>query len=267
MKVAVIGAGAMGRAVLQDLVAARELERILILDAEAERAREVAAALGDPRAQAGSVDATAVDQTAAALRGIDVVVNAAQYTVNVPVMRACVRARCHYADLGGMFHTTRKQLELSGDFERAGLTAVVGIGAGPGITNMVACYAADRLDQVESLRTSFAAVDLTDLRGIDVFAPPYSIRTIMEEFTEDTVQFLGGEYRVLPALAGAEDIEFPEPIGKRRCVHTLHSEPATLPAAFAHKGVREVTWKLGMRRHACSHRSGWPTPSRSRSVA
>jgi saccharopine dehydrogenase-like NADP-dependent oxidoreductase len=39
---------------------------------------------------------------------------------------------------------------------------------------------------------------------------------------------------------------FPEPIGKRKCFHTLHSEPATIPASFKDKGVKEVTWRLSL---------------------
>jgi len=50
----------------------------------------------------------------------------------------------------------------------------------------------------------------------------------------------------LPALAGRRCIRFPEPIGEVDCVHTLHSEPATLPALLAERGAREVTWRLGL---------------------
>ena len=42
------------------------------------------------------------------------------------------------------------------------------------------------------------------------------------------------------------EIDFPEPIGRRTCIHTLHSEPATIPASFKDKGVREVTWRLSL---------------------
>lgn len=245
MKFALIGAGAMGKAILEDILRSPEVSSVLVGDTDGRRASQCVAAFRDRRLRAVVTDAYDVDGTAETIGGQDVVINAAQYDVNLNVMQACLRARCHYLDLGGLFHTTRRQLELAGDFERAGLTAILGMGAAPGITNVLARYACDRLDEVASVALSFAAADLTE-RKVDVFAPPYSIRTIMEEFSEDTVQFLDGGYRTLPALSGAIDIDFPEPIGRRSCYHTLHSEPATIPESFRDKGIREVTWRLSL---------------------
>lgn len=44
-----------------------------------------------------------------------------------------------------------KQLELSGLAERAGITYVVGIGSAPGLTNLTAKYAADKMDKVDEI--------------------------------------------------------------------------------------------------------------------
>ena len=45
------------------------------------------------------------------LRGAGSVINSVQYYFNLPVMKACLEAKVPYIDLGGLFHTTRKQLE------------------------------------------------------------------------------------------------------------------------------------------------------------
>ncbi len=246
MKIAVIGAGAMGAAIVKDLRSNPEVTEILVADAALERAREIAAGLGDQRIRYSQVDASNVAETAKVITPYDAVVNAAQYYINCEVMKACLAGRCHYNDLGGMFHMTRRQHELRSDFEKAGLTAITGIGAAPGITNVLSRYGYDLLDRVEAVHTSFAAADLTDRRGVQVLVPPYSIRTIMEEMSDDSVQFMDGEYVVRPALSGAEESSFPEPIGRRVCYHTLHSEPATIPAAFRDKGIRHVTWRLSL---------------------
>jgi len=247
MRIAVIGgAGAMGRTTVRDLSESSKVKEILIADYRGEKAREYAASFKDSRIQGSFVDAYKIDETANLIREYDAVINAAQYDVNINVMRACLKAGCHYNDLGGMFHITRKQLKLFDDFKRAGLTAVLGIGAAPGITNVLARYAYDRLDEVEVVRLSDAVVDMTDTKGIDVFLPGYSIRTIMEEYSEEPVEFINGEYKTLPSLSGAMDIVYPDPIGRRTCIHTLHSEPATIPASFKDKGVKEVTWRLSL---------------------
>jgi len=247
MKIAVIGgAGAMACITIQDLSECSDVEEILVADYHERKAKEYAASFQDSRIKGSFVDAYKIKEAANLMKGYDAVINSAQYYVNISVMKACLEAGCHYNDLGGMFHTTRKQLELFDDFKKAGLTAVLGIGSAPGITNVLASYAYQRLDEVEVVHLATAAVDLTDMKGIDVFAPPYSIRTIMEEYSDKPVEFIDGEYRTLPPLSGAEEIAFPEPIGRRTCIHTLHSEPATIPTSFKDKGVKEVIWKLGL---------------------
>jgi len=247
VKIAVIGgAGLMGPLTVRDLSESPGVEEILVADYQGEKAKELAASFKDSRIKGSFVDAYDIEETANLIKGYDAVINSAIYNVNMSTMKACLKAGCHYNDLGGLFHTTLKQLELFDDFKKAGLTAVLGIGSAPGTTNILARYAYDRLDKVETVHVSSAGVDLTDMKGIDVFKPAYSIITIMEEFLDEAVEFIDGEYKSLPPLSGMEEITYPEPIGRRICFHTLHSEPATIPASFKDKGVREVIWKLDL---------------------
>jgi len=247
MKIAVIGAaGLMGPVTVRDLSENPEVKEILVADYKEKKAKDLAASYNDPRIKGIFVDGYNIDETAKLIEGYDCVIQSAIYYVNLPVMQACLKAGCHYNDLGGMFYTSQKQLKLFDDFRKARLTAVLGIGSAPGTTNILARYAYDRLDEVEKVHVSSAGIDLTDTRGIEVFKPAYSLLTIMEEFTDSAVEFINGKYEEVPALSGLEEINYPEPIGRQTCFHTLHSEPATLPSSFKDKGVKEVVWKLGL---------------------
>jgi saccharopine dehydrogenase (NAD+, L-lysine-forming) len=240
-----VGAGAMGADVVSELARREPALALTVIDVDGTRAAAVAESSGLATASARSCDACDTSALAEALADATVTVNAAQYDTNVDVMRACLAAGSHYLDLGGMYHTTRRQLELDADFERAGLTAVLGMGAAPGLSNLLAVAACEGLERVDGVEMSFAAA-APDMPASDIFVPPYSIRTIMEEFCETSFQYVDGELHELPALAGRRRISFPEPIGEVDCVHTLHSEPATLPRFLAARGVREVTWRLGL---------------------
>jgi len=112
MNIVVIGAGAMGKAIMQDLSENPEVRQILVADYEEEKAKEYAASFKDPRIKGCFVDAFNVGETVNLIKNYDAAINAAQYYVNLDIMKACLKARCHYNDLGGMFHTTRKQLEF-----------------------------------------------------------------------------------------------------------------------------------------------------------
>ncbi|MGR8919946.1 MAG: saccharopine dehydrogenase family protein [Gammaproteobacteria bacterium] len=245
MHIAVVGAGAMGADIVAELARREPALALTVIDADGARARAVAAGSGLATAVGDTCDARDTATLARLLGDAAVTVNAAQYDTNLDVMRACLAAGSHYLDLGGMFHVTRRQLELGADFERAGLTAVLGMGAAPGLSNLLAVAACEGMDRVETVDMSFAAA-APDMPERDVFVPPYSIRTIMQEFCDPSFQYVDGELRELPALAGRRRIRFPHPIGEVDCVHTLHSEPATMPALLAERGAREVSWRLGL---------------------
>jgi lysine 6-dehydrogenase len=209
---------------------------LLILDAEEARSANVAAGL--PRANGLGFDATAGDLSAA-LTGADAVAACIPYRLNLEVMEAALTAGVPYADLGGLFHMTRRQLELDGRFRDAALPAVVGIGACPGVSNLLARIAAERMEV-----RSIDIVDGSIEEGAAGFSVPYSAETILDEYTLPGFVFENGELREVPAASGEIRYEFPPPLGEMAAFYTLHSELATLPQTIP--GVRDVRWRLAL---------------------
>lgn len=178
---------------------------------------------------------------ARALHGADACLNATLYYSNLRAMQACLEAGVHYTDMGGLFHTTRRQLELDEAFRRAGLSAVLGMGSAPGIPNLQARYAADRLETIESIRIydGIKPPSSPDLRF------SYAVPTILDELTLEPMVFEAGEFAArAPLSGGIEDYCFAAPIGVLPVHLSLHSEVATLPISFAQKGVRECFFKI-----------------------
>jgi lysine 6-dehydrogenase len=239
VRIAVLGAGAMGSAAALLLARHDEVE-ITILDVDASRAEAVA---GQAGARGRGFDATSGELTEI-LRDVDAVAACLPYRLNLPVMEAALAAGCHYADLGGLFHTTLKQWELHERFAQAGVSAVMGIGSAPGLTNVLAKLGADRLDSVTSIDVVDGAIDLGAEGG--AFGLPYSVETVLDEFTMPAMVFEDGELREVPAGTGVIDWDFPEPVGRQPSMYTLHSEPATLPRTVP--GVRDVRWRLALPR-------------------
>lgn len=114
MRVAVLGAGGtIAPAIVRDLAESDEVSHLLLLDIDAGRAQRVAELHGNGKATASDLDARADGALAGALGGAGMLVNAASYRVNLDAMRAALAAGCHYLDLGGLYHMTARQLELS----------------------------------------------------------------------------------------------------------------------------------------------------------
>jgi lysine 6-dehydrogenase len=240
-RIAVLGAGAMGSAAAV-LLARHGDADLLVLDVDGGRAARVAERAG---AEGRGFDANAGER-ATVLKDVSAVAACLPYRLNVEVMEAALAAGTHYADLGGLYHVTLKQWELHERFRDAGLSAVMGIGSAPGITNVLARLGADRLDEgsVRSIDMVDGSVDLDE--GGAGFGVPYSAETIIDEFTLPAIVFEDGEAREVPAGSGVVDWEFPEPVGTQPAMYTLHSEPATLPRTIP--GVRDVRWRLALPR-------------------
>src|SRR6266480_6468915 len=143
------GAGAMGRIAVRTLIEYSDIDQVTIADYNEERAREVAASLQSSRIQVKQIDVNDDERLRSLSRGTDVVLNAVEYVYNLPVLKACIQEHVHYADLGGLFHMTRKMMELHDQAVEAGITAIAGIGGTPGITNLLARMAADQLDTID----------------------------------------------------------------------------------------------------------------------
>jgi saccharopine dehydrogenase-like NADP-dependent oxidoreductase len=246
MKIAVLGGtGIVGSGVVKDLLSewSSGVSQVLIIGRNFKKLENLKQTLRDERVSIEVADATDKLTLVRILRGIEACVNAAQYNVNLNVMEACLEAETPYLDLGGMYYTTLEQKKLHGRFVERGVPAILGMGSAPGSTNILAKYAADQLDSVEKVNI-YDAIKVIGPES-QVFVPPYSIRTLLEEYSAESVQFIDGELRKVPPCSGKEIVDFPPPFGKIECYYTLHSEIATLPYSLKAKGVKEVTWKLG----------------------
>jgi saccharopine dehydrogenase (NAD+, L-lysine-forming) len=183
----------------------------------------------------------------AAIQDADVLINSASYRVNLDAMRACLQARCHYLDLGGLYWMTLRQLELHPEFERAGLLGVLGIGSSPGKTNLMALRAVRSLgvqpNGIDTIEVAAAGRDLGAGAADGRLRLPYALQTLLDELTlEPVVLRDGSPERVAPLTAGGS-VDFGEPIGASETIYTLHSELATFGESF---GCRQASFRLSL---------------------
>lgn len=244
MRIVVVGgAGLMGRIALRDLVESPQVSEIVIADLNPQQGHLLAEQLGSSRLRFVQVDVTDEAGLAAVLRGADACLNATVYYFNLAVMRACLAARTHYLDLGGLFYTTRRQLELDHAFKAARLSAIIGMGSAPGVTNLQARLACDRLDTVESIRI-YDGIHNPHINADDPLTWGYSIQTILDEVSKPPMVFRAGDWQAIAPLSELEYYAYRQPLGYVANHHSLHSEVATLPLSFRDKGVREVFFKI-----------------------
>ncbi len=241
MRIVVLGgAGKMGAISVEDLVVNPRVDEVILADRDMEGAAAIAEYLDSPKLTIVESDLNDHAALVALLEPADACVNATVYYTNMKVMEACLEAGTHYVDMGGLFHGTLKQLELTDRYAAAGLSAVLGMGSAPGAPNILARYAADRLDTIDAIKI------------YDGVKPPppgtmkftYAAPTIIDELTQQPMVFRGGEFIACEPLTEFEDYPFSGSMGHLPMHLSLHSEVATLPVSFADKGVQECFFKI-----------------------
>jgi saccharopine dehydrogenase-like NADP-dependent oxidoreductase len=247
MKIAVVGAGAMGRWAVKELGLAADVDEVVVGDFNEEQAREVADAFGGGKAAGRFVDARDQRSVQDAVAGCDAMVNATQHFWNITVMHAAAAAHVHYTDMGGLFHVTKQQVELHEEFRKAGVTAVVAMGGAPGVTNILARYGAERLDVVEEAHALCGNVDDTDWSGYDGWVVPYSLETLCDEFSVVAPEFVDGRWVMdITGGEGQQVLDFGEPAGMLEAHYTIHSEPFTFWHTWKDQGLKSATFKLSL---------------------
>jgi lysine 6-dehydrogenase len=241
--VAVVGAaGIIGPAIVATLAECEAVDEIRCLDMNAEGARAVAEAHGGGRATGAGLDIT--DRTAAreAVEGATVLLNTAAYRINLTAMEVALDAGAHYLDLGGLYHVTRRQLELDRRFRDAGLLAVLGMGSTPGKTNVMAAHAVERLGgRIDRIVVAAAGRDPNPPQG--PLVAPYAVETILDELSMPTPVVRGGADVFLEPLTDAGVVEFGDPVGPAPTIYTIHSEQATFAESF---GASDVSFQLSL---------------------
>ncbi|MEZ0367814.1 MAG: saccharopine dehydrogenase NADP-binding domain-containing protein, partial [Candidatus Sericytochromatia bacterium] len=135
------GAGLMGAGIARDLLSERafiDIGCVRICDSSFERMQKLKAELGDARIELHPLDVSKAAELAAALEGMQLCINAVPTLAGhqMAIFEAALAARVAYIDLGGLGTWTVRQLAEHARFAAAGVTAVIGAGADPGMSNV-----------------------------------------------------------------------------------------------------------------------------------
>jgi saccharopine dehydrogenase-like NADP-dependent oxidoreductase len=259
MKVLVLGAGGVGAAFAAIAQRRPAFERVVLADIASERVKSVVAGLGEAgRFSAERVDASSRDDLAALIGRVkpDAVLNATDPRFNEAIFDAAFDARVTYLDMAMTLshpHPRRPyeqpgvmlgdhQLARSGDWEEAGVLALVGIGVEPGLSDVFAAHAAQTMFSTISEVGVRDGADLV-VEGYD-FAPTFSIWTTIEEALNPPLiwERERGFYTTAP-FSEPEVFDFPEGIGRIQCVNVEHEEVVLIPRWVT---CERVTFKYGL---------------------
>ena len=230
MKALLLGCGEMGGETLRDLYRYGNLDDIVVGTRTPEKVHSLLTGLRGTHTHVSAVPIDAGDEDAlvALMKNTDVAVNCVgpNYRYELPVARAAIRAHVHLVDMNDEFETTLKMLDLDEAARVAGIIVVLGLGGSPGINNVLVRAAANQLDDVQEIHTSWV------MSGADPGGPALSYHLLYSLSGRGLTYHDGKFVEVQSFRDGKERLEFPDPVGSMDVYHIGHPEPIMLARSF-----------------------------------
>jgi saccharopine dehydrogenase-like NADP-dependent oxidoreductase len=262
MRLLILGAGGVGSAAAKIAARRKFLDAVVLADYDAGRAERAAAATGDPRFGSARVDAgdQAAIERLLADTGADAVLGATDPRFTMPIFSAALARGVHYLDMAMSLSRPHpdepyrktgvklgdEQFALDEQWQQSGKLALVGIGVEPGLSDVFARYASDRLfSRIDELGVRDGAnLEVLGEDGRPIFAPTFSIWTTIEECLNPPVIYEAarGWFTTEP-FSEPETFDFPEGIGPVECVNVEHEEVLLMPRWLQ---ADRVTFKYGL---------------------
>lgn len=219
MKIAVLGAGLMGKQAAGDLAANSEVEKVFLADLHPAQAELFKQQLGSDKIEVLYLDATDDQQLVEVMAKADVVINALFYTFNEKVARLAVQCGVHSVDLGGHIGgATDAVLALHEQAEQRGVTLIPDLGVAPGMMNILVGYGAGKLDQVHEIRIFVGGIPVKPEPPLE-YNHVFSLEGVFDHYTDPSFVIRDGREQEVPSLSEIEFVEF-EGFGELEAFHT-----------------------------------------------
>ena len=166
--------------------------------------------------------------------GASLVVNLALPYQDLNIMEACLAAGADYLDTANYEPLDEAKFEYHWQwayqerFEKAGLTALLGSGFDPGVTNVFTAYIAKH--HIQNMQT----LDILDCNGGDHgqhFATNFNPEINIREVTASARHWQDGAWVETPALSHKQSFDFPQ-VGNRNMYLMYHEELESLSKHF-----------------------------------
>ena len=137
------GAGGMGKLAARIVSSYQDLGELIIADMDLPAAKALVTELTPSAAtnlRAVHMDVTDGPALRELLGQADVLLNTTGpfYKLGTVVLEAAISARCHYIDICDDWEPTIELLNYSEKAKAAGVLAIIGLGASPGVSNLLA---------------------------------------------------------------------------------------------------------------------------------
>lgn len=243
MKLTVIGAGAIGSAVVQDLDSRPEVTQIQVCDARARSLQDLHDTVQSSKLRSFQVDVRDPNVLEPILQGSDCVVGAAAPDLNPMLARICISVGSNFCDLGGNDAIVAEELALDQDAREKGVWVIPNCGLAPGLVNILCMHGVEQFDEVESAHLRVGDVPLHPEAPFN-FRISWSAEKVIDDYSNPVQLIRDGEVIEEEPLSRLETIHFPQPFDGMEAfctaggLSTLAQDLAGRVGKLDHKTIR-----------------------------
>jgi lysine 6-dehydrogenase len=219
MRMLVLGAGLQGSACAYDLLQNPEVTEVRLADLHTEHLADFLARYSGNRLIFTPLDVRDKEAVLALMRESDAAMSAIPYYFNFDLAELAVKAGVHFADLGGNTEIVFKQKTLDAAAKQKGITVIPDCGLAPGMVNILAEYAINQLDTVETLRIFVGGLPQHPEPPLN-YQIVYSLEGVLDYYTTLSWVLRGGKRTQVKALSEIEPVYFGGSLGELEGFHT-----------------------------------------------
>ena len=197
----ILGCGRVGAAIVKDLL---QEENLLIKVYERDGAR-LESLPPNPRLECFQADATDESALQKILDGQGILINALPGSLGFSLLKAGIEAGHSMVDIS---FAPEDPLVLNELARKRGVSAIVDMGVAPGMSHLLAGWAASEMDHIAQLEIMVGGLPHERKHPFE-YKAGFSPADVIEEYTRPVYLIEGGKRVKREALSGLETIDFP----------------------------------------------------------
>ena len=245
MKVTVLGAGAIGAAVAEELLAHDSVSQVQVCDRHARTLQRLQERVAGGPLRTFQLDARDLGMVEPILEGSECIVSCLPPSVNPDLAEVALNMDSHFCDLGGQDAAIEEELALGEQARKKSRWIIPGCGLAPGLVNVLCLRAVEQFDDPDTAHLRVGDVPLHPQEPFR-FRVSWSANKVIDDYTNPVQLIEEGRIADADPLSREERICFDAPFG-------------TMEAFCTQGGLSTLTEALQGRLDTLDHKTiRWP---------
>jgi lysine 6-dehydrogenase len=212
MKVLVLGAGMMGRAIAYDLSLYSSFEKIIIADNDVQTRNSANEFLKETNVNVIPINVDNSNQVKNHFQKVDVVISAVPYRYNFKLAKIAIETKKHFIDLGGNNTIVENERSLFSNAKKKGVTIIPDSGLAPGLVSIITRDTVNHMNTVDSVKLRVGGLPRHPQPPLNyqIVFSPYGL---INEYVEDAIILDHGNIITKKSMTEVESLKFPKPFG------------------------------------------------------